>query len=273
MKAVLISGCSSGIGLAAARELRRRGHRVFATARRPEDVTRLQGEGFDAVPLDLALPASVEAAVEHVLRQAAGGIEAVIHNAGFGLYGALEDLSRQAIEEQFGANVFGVHQINAMLIPGMRMRGEGRIVIVSSVLGIVAMRFRGLYVASKYALEGMADTLRLELAGSGIRVCLVEPGPIETAFRHNAREAFLRHIAPQASIHRDAYAPFLAGLAKEHSSNRFVLPAEACLPALISAIESASPRRRYRITLPTRVFALLKRLLPASVLDRLLIRG
>ncbi len=273
MKVVLITGCSSGIGLAAARELRSRGHRVFATARKPADVARLQEEGFDALRLDLSASASVEEAVTCALQQTCGGIDAVIHNAGFGLYGALEDLSRQAIEEQFHANVFGVHQINAMLIPGMRKRGDGRIVIVSSVLGIVAMRFRGLYVASKYALEGMADTLRLELAGSGIHVCLVEPGPIETSFRHNAHEAFLRHIEPQASAHRDAYAPFLAGLAKEHSSNRFVLPAEACLPALISAVESASPRCRYRVTLPTRVFAVLKRLLPANLLDRLLIRG
>ncbi len=273
MKSVLITGCSSGIGLVAARALRGRGHRVFATARKPADVARLQQEGFDAVRLDLSEQRSVDEAVTAVLAQAGDAIDVVIHNAGFGLYGALEDLSRQAIEEQFKANVFGVHQINMMLIPGMRRRGEGRIVIVSSVLGIVAMRFRGLYAASKYALEGLADTLRLELAGSGIRVCLIEPGPIETSFRHNAHEAFLRHIAPQASVHREAYAPFLAGLAKDTSSNRFVLPAEACLPALISAVESAAPRIRYRITHPTRLFAALKRLLPARWLDRLLIRG
>lgn len=253
MKSVLITGCSSGIGLAAATEFKRRGYRVFASARKPADVQRLAELGFEALQMDLADPAAVEQAVSRMLERSGGHIAAVIHNAGFGLYGALEDLSRAAMEEQFQSNVFGVHQINRLLIPVMRAQGGGRIVIVTSVLGFVAARFRGLYVASKFALEGLADTLRLELAGSGIRVALVEPGPIETAFRSHAHAALLRHVDPEASVHRVAYRRFIAGLAAAKSTNRHVLPPEACLPALLDAVEAASPRLRYRITRPTQL--------------------
>ena len=273
MKSVLITGCSSGIGLAAATEFKRRGYRVFASARKPADVQRLAELGFEALQMDLADPAAVEQAVSRMLERSGGHIAAVIHNAGFGLYGALEDLSRAAMEEQFQSNVFGVHQINRLLIPVMRAQGGGRIVIVTSVLGFVAARFRGLYVASKFALEGLADTLRLELAGSGIRVALVEPGPIETAFRSHAHAALLRHVDPEASVHRVAYRRFIAGLAAAKSTNRHVLPPEACLPALLDAVEAASPRLRYRITRPTQLLAVLKHLLPAGLLDRLLMKG
>ena len=273
MKTILITGCSSGIGEAAAKDFHSRGYRVLATVRRGEDRARLESLGIDTVGLELADAHSVAAAVTEALTRSNGRIDAVIHNAGVGVYGALEDLPREAIEQQFQSNVFGVHQINTLMIPHMRAAGGGRIVIVTSVLGVVSAPFRGLYVASKFALEGLADTLRLELAGSGIDVSLVEPGPIETAFRRNALAALRRYIDPEQSVHRERYGRFVASLAGAQSPSRFALPAEACLPSLRHAVEATSPCIRYRVTVPARYLPILKRMLPARWLDRILMKG
>jgi len=268
---ILITGCSSGIGRAAAIAFAQRGYSVVAGVRNLATVEPFADRDIELVELDLSSAQSVEQALNEILE--GGPPCAVIHNAGFGLYGALEDLPRQALEEQFQANFFGVHQINQRLLPEMRRLGSGRLVIVTSVLGVVAMRGRGAYVASKYALEGLADTLRLELAGSGVRVALVEPGPIETRFRANALAALRRYVVTQTSPHRAFYERFEAALAAPTSSNRFVLSASACVPALIHAVEARIPNTRYRVTVPAIVFPWLKRLLPASWLDRILVKG
>lgn len=268
--AILLTGCSSGIGYAAAQGLRDRGYRVFATARRLEDVQALAGEGFEALQLDLTSSASIDAAVGEVLARTGGELYALFNNAGYGQPGALEDLSRDALREQFETNLFGLHELTCRVLPVMRRRGHGRIVHNSSLLGYVALRYRGAYNASKFALEGLTDTLRLELAGTGVHVCLIEPGPIESRFRQNALQAFLRHNTVAGSIHTAAYRAMIARLAKAGPAAPFTLPAASIMKPLLHALESPRPRARYRLTVPAHAFWVLKRLLPTALLDRLL---
>lgn len=268
---VFISGVSSGIGEAVAVALASRGDRVVGSVKEIGMAQHLHRHGIELIELDLREPDSVDAALERLLK--VGLPDVVIHNAGFGCYGMVEDLPRMAIEEQFAANVFGAQQINHALIPAMRTRGSGRIVLVSSVLGVVAMRGRGLYVASKYALEGLADTMRLELFGSGVEVVVVEPGPIETHFRASALAALRRFVAPGRAADERFYERFVAGLGAERSSNRFALSAEACVPAVIKAVDTPRPRARYCVTIPAKVFPILRRILPTRALDWVLRRG
>ncbi|TVR61537.1 MAG: SDR family oxidoreductase [Candidatus Competibacteraceae bacterium] len=272
-KIILITGCSSGIGLCAARGLRARGWRVFATARQAADVARLQAEGLESLPLDLRDSASIQTAVTTVLEQTGGRLDALFNNGAYGQPGAVEDLSRAALREQFETNLFGTQELTNQVIPAMRRQGGGRILYNSSVLGLVALPYRGAYVASKFALEGLADTLRLELAGTGIHICLIEPGPIFSRFRDNAHVAYLRHIHPETSPHRAKYLAMEARLLKEGPAAPFTLPPEAVLKRVIHALESARPRARYPVTVPTYLFAILRRLLPTRALDAILRRS
>ena len=269
-KSVLITGCSSGIGHHCAHGLARRGWRVFASARKPEDVARLRDEGLEAVQLDVDDPASIAAAVGQVLDATGGGLYGLFNNAGFGQPGAVEDLSRDAIRAQFETNLFGLMELTNRVIPVMRAAGEGRIIQNSSVLGFVAMAYRGAYNASKYALEGLSDTLRLELRGSGIQVSLIEPGPIESRFRANAHRRFLDHIDRAHSVHRERYAAIEKKLLTEGPVVPFTQGPEAVLKRLIHALESPRPKPRYYVTQPTYLFGILKRVLPARTLDRIL---
>lgn len=270
---VLITGCSSGIGLAAAHGLRQHGFSVIASTRSEEDAARLRREGFTAIRLDLADPASIDAGVAEALFLAGGRLYALFNNGAYGQPGALEDLPTEALREQLETNLIGWHHLIRQVLPGMLAAGEGRIIQNSSILGLVAMRFRGAYNTSKFAIEGYSDTLRLELAGTGVHVSLIEPGPIDTRFRVNARDAFLRHIDPKESRHKKAYRQTLKRLEKEGPSGRFTLPPESCLPPLLHALNSRRPRARYPVTFPTRLFALLRRLLPTCWLDRLLVKS
>jgi NAD(P)-dependent dehydrogenase (short-subunit alcohol dehydrogenase family) len=272
MRTILVTGGSSGIGLATAAALAARGDRVFATIRKGEDRARIEAIGARALILDLADADSVRRGLDELFA-AAGQVDAVVHNAGYGQYGALEDVSRERLGAQFEANVFGAHQINLRVLPGMRARGAGRIVFVSSVLGLVAMRYRGAYVASKFALEGMADTLRLELAGSGIEVALVEPGPISTRFRANALAAFRAGIDVEASAHREGYVRFLARLSHEGQVDGMTRSPAACVTPILHALDARRPALRYPVTVPTRLFGVLRRILPGRMLDALLTRG
>lgn len=269
-RSILITGCSSGIGLCVARGLKQRGYRVFATARAPDDVERLRAEGFEAFRLDLADSDSIRAAVDAVLEASGGGLDALFNNGAYGQPGAVEDLRREVLREQFETNLFGTHELTHLIIPVMRRQGHGRIVQNSSVLGFAAMRYRGAYNASKYALEGLSDTLRLELKGSGVEVCLVEPGPILSRFRDNAFAMYRKNIQPEHSPHRQTYAAMEARLQKEGPAAPFTLGPEAVLAKVILALESKRPRARYYVTFPTYLFAYLKRLLPTRALDWIL---
>lgn len=271
-KSILITGCSSGIGLTAAMGLRDRGYRVFASTRKTEDVAALTQSGLEALQLDLASSASIANAVTHVLNASEGRLFALFNNGAYGQPGAVEDLSREALREQFETNLFGWHELTCRIIPVMRRQGEGRIIQNSSILGFIALPYRGAYTASKYALEGLTDTLRLELRGTGIHVSLIEPGPIESRFRSNAYTMWKKHIDSSHSYHRANYQVMEARLLKAGAAAPFTLPPEAVLKKLIHALESPHPKARYPVTFPTYLFATLRRLLPTRVLDSILLR-
>jgi NAD(P)-dependent dehydrogenase (short-subunit alcohol dehydrogenase family) len=270
VKTILITGCSSGIGYATAHELKKRGHKVIATARKPEDVARLSSEGFSALALDLADSASIRNAVQQALQLSNGKIDALFNNGAFGQPGAVEDLRRDVLREQFETNFFGTHELTNLLIPLMRQQGHGRIIYNSSVLGFVALTYRGAYNASKFALEGLADTLRLELHGTNIHIILIEPGPILSDFRKNAYALFKKNIDPSQSFHKSIYGAMEQRLQKEGPAVAFTLPASAVAAKVIHALEAKQPKIRYYVTFPTYLFAYLKRILPASWLDSIL---
>lgn len=270
-RAILITGCSSGIGCAAAHGLRDRGYRVFASARRREDVSALDASGFDALQLDLASSTSIAAAMDELLAKTGGRIYALFNNAGYGQPGAVEDLSRDALREQFEVNLFGTHELTCRALRVMRQQGHGRIVNNSSLLGYIALKYRGAYNASKHALEGLTDTLRLELAGTNIHVCLIEPGPIESRFRDNAYRAFLHRLDAGNSVHASIYERMVRRLTAAGPVAPFTLAAQTLLGPLVHALETNRPRARYRVTIPAHVFWVLRRLLPVSALDRLLL--
>ncbi len=269
-RSILITGCSSGIGHACAHGLTRRGWQVVASARRASDVARLTGEGLTAVQLDLDDPASIAAGLAKTLALTGGRLDALFNNGAFGLPGAVEDLTREALRAQLETNLLGWHDLTRRVIPIMRAQGHGRIVHNSSVLGLVALPYRGAYVASKFALEGLSDTLRLELAGSGIAVSLIEPGPILSRFRENAYRAYQRYIDPAGSVHQNTYRRMIARLEKAGPAQPFTLPPEAVLGKLVHALDSRHPRPRYYVTLPTHLLGALRRVLSTRALDWLL---
>lgn len=281
MPSILITGCSSGIGKRCAERCRDQDWRVFASARKQADVGRLRAEGFETLWLDLESSASIQSAVRQ-LRELLGNapLDAVFHNGAYGMAGAIEDLSREALRTQFETNLFGTVELNNHLIPLFRKQGYGRVVFNSSVLGFVSLPFRGAYNASKYALEGIADTLRLELRNTGIHISLIEPGPIESKFRENAYLAYQQYVEPHLgdpsrngegkTPHRTAYQSMITRLQKPGPVAPFTLPADAVADALLHAITHPHPRIRYRVTFPTRLFAALKRLLSDRLMDRML---
>lgn len=266
-RTILITGCSSGIGLASARVMKSRGWNVIATARKDEDLAMLRADvGVDAVHLELSDAASIGACAERALVLGNGRIEALFNNAAYGQAGAIEDVSLEALRRQFEVNLFGQHELTRWLLPIMRRQGHGRIVQCSSVLGLVAAPFRGAYCASKFALEGLSDALRIELQGSGIHVSLIEPGPIRTRFVEQATANLLRTVDIAASPHRALYETRIEAM-KRGGNTAFKLEPEAVAAKLVHAVESPRPRRRYYVTKPTYFAAVLKRIAPMSAID------
>ena len=271
-RSILITGCSSGIGRDAALTLRDRGWQVFASVRNPDDVAALEAEGLTAPVLDHADPATIRSALAQLLDATGGRLDALFNNGAYAIPAPLEDVPRAAMRAIFEANLIGWHDLTREVIPVMRAQGGGRIVMNSSVLGFVGMRWRGAYVATKFALEGLSDVLRMEMAGTGIHVSVIEPGPIETAFRKNAIREFERWIDWEASARADEYRESLLGQLYEGSAGGPQWPASAVTAKLIHALESPRPRARYRVTTPTQVMAVARRLLPRGLLDRILRR-
>ena len=271
-RCLLITGCSSGIGYRCALGLRERGWRVIASARKGADVERLAREGLTAVRLDLDDPRSIATALAETLALTSGRLDALFNNGAYGQPGAVEDLSREALRAQLETNLLGWHDLTCRVIPVMRRQGEGRIVQNSSILGLMTLPYRGAYVASKFALEGLTDTLRLELRGSGIHVSLIEPGPISSRFRENAHRAFKANVRAGASVHREAYLRAEERLKKQGPAQPFTLPPDAVLKKLIHALESPRPKARYYVTLPTHLFGTLRRILPTRAMDWVLAR-
>lgn len=274
-KDILITGCSTGIGYETAHLLRLRGYRVFATARKPDDVERLKKEGFEAHILDLDRTDSITQALDWVLEHTDGKLYALFNNGAYGQPGAVEDLTRDVLRQQLETNLLGWHELTCKVLPIMRKQGYGRIIQNSSVLGLITLKYRGAYNCSKFALEGLTDTLRQELHGSNIFVSLVEPGPITSQFRINAYNAFKENIDTENSAHKEVYAAVNKRLSKqdtERGNDPFTLEPEAVVKRVIHALESTRPKERYYVTFPTYLFAYLRRFLSARWLDRILRR-
>lgn len=265
-KSILITGCSTGIGYTCAHGLKKLGYTVFATCRKEEDVERLRAEGLNAFRLDLCDSQSLHVALAWMLSLTNGRIDVLFNNAAYGQPGAVEDLRREVLREQFETNVFGTQELTNLVLPYMRKQNSGRIIYNSSILGFVAMSYRGAYNASKFAIEGLVDTLRLELHKSGVEVVLIEPGPIRSDFRKNALAKFVERIDQEHSAHKEVYAKTLKRLQKTGDAP-FTLGSEAVLEVLVKAIEARKPKARYAVTTPTKLFAVLKRLLPTSLMD------
>lgn len=273
-KSILITGCSSGIGYDAAHGLRALGWRVFATARAQGDVDRLIAEGLESFVLDYADEASITAAVAEVSRRTGGTLDALYNNGAFAIPGAVEDLPRGALREIFETNLFGYHDLTRQIIPMMRAQGHGRIINCSSVLGLVGMKWRGAYVATKFAMEGLTDVLRIEMAGTGIHIILIEPGPITSRIRENARPHVTKWIDWKNSARADEYAPLIERLfGEKYGLDPFELPASAVTAKLIHALESRRPRPRYYVTTPTYLMGFARRILPTRSLDWLITKG
>lgn len=273
-KSILITGCASGIGLCVAQGLHARGYQVFATVHKREDIQRLKQLGLQSFQLDLDDSNSIKNALKAVLQETGGTLYALFNNGAYGQAGAVEDLRRDVLRAQFETNLFGWQELTNAVIPVMRKQGYGRIIQNSSVLGLVAMPYRGAYIATKFAIEGLSDTLRQELkmTSDDIHVSLIEPGPIRSQFRHNSLIALQRHIDIEASVHRDLYQRTVQRLSNPGPAVPFTLPPEAVLKRVIHALESPRPKVRYYVTVPTYLFAFLRRILPQSVLDNILKR-
>lgn len=272
-RSVLITGCSSGIGLDAARGLKARGWRVFATCRQEADCALLRAEGLESFPLDLADETSIETAVAEAASRTGGRLDALFNNGAFACPGAVEDLPRGALREIFEVNLFGTHDLTRRVIPMMRAQGGGRIVNCSSVLGIVGARWRGAYVATKFAMEGLTDVLRLEMRSTGVQVILIEPGPIGTMIRQKSIPHFEKWIDWEGSARAEEYRSLLSRLYESRGPDRFQLPPAAVTAKLVHALESPRPRARYYVTTPTYLAGWLRRLMPTRALDWFVARG
>lgn len=272
-KSILITGCSSGIGLDAAQTLKARGWRVFATCRAEADCARLRGEGLESFRLDYDDVASIEAAVAEAGARTGGTLDALFNNGAFAIPCAYEDLPREAFRAILETNLIGYHDLTCRVLPMMRAQGHGRIVNNSSILGMVGYRWRTAYVATKFALEGITDVLRIELRGTGIHPILIEPGPITTKFRDNSALQFKRWINWENSPRRAEYAEVIARFENSTGPDRFELPAAAVTKKLIHALESPRPKARYYVTVPTYIMGVARRILPVRALDKLLAGG
>ncbi|WP_342077080.1 SDR family NAD(P)-dependent oxidoreductase [Yoonia sp. SS1-5] len=271
-KTILITGCSSGIGLDAAQGLRGAGWRVFASCRKPEDCAQLQSEGFDSPLIDYADENSITNGLAEVLETTGGTLDALFNNGAYGCPGAVEDLPVAALREIFEANLFGYHALTRLVIPVMRAQGHGRIINNSSVLGIVGMRWRGAYVATKFALEGLTDVLRIEMADTPIKVILVEPGPVTSKIRQNAIPHFEKWIDWENSARRSQYGVLRKRLYEDSGPDQFELPASAVTKKLLHALTANRPKPRYYITFPTYLMGILRRIMSTRLLDAVVSR-
>ncbi len=269
-RTIVVTGCSSGIGAYCARALKADGWRVFATVRKTKDLSSLEADGIEAFLMDYTQPETISALVGAVAERSGGRIDALFNNGAYGQPGAVEDISTQVLREQFETNVFGWHELTRQVIPFMRRHGQGRIVQCSSILGLVPYRYRGAYTASKFALEGLSVTLRMELQGSGIHVSLIEPGPITSRFTANALAKIKEHIDLENSPHAVEYRRQLARLEGSGPVNRHKLGPEAVYAVLTHALNSKNPKPHYPVTTPAKQGIWLKRLLPADLFYRLM---
>jgi len=266
---VLITGCSSGIGKATAIYLKEQGYRVFATTRDQKDVEELKALGFDAYILDVTSKESISSAIKNILKDSSGVIDVLFNNAGYGQPGAIEDLTTQSLKEQFNTNVFGLHEVTIQVLNIMKAQGYGKIIQHSSVLGLISLKFRGAYNASKYAIEGLTDTLRLELMGTNIQVTLLNTGPVTSDFRKNAKIKLTNNVDIEKSRFKDIY---IKNLDSKKSDVPFNLPSIEVAKIVEKIIIAKKIKPRYYITKATYILGYLKRILSTNMLDKVLSR-
>lgn len=272
-KTILITGCSSGIGLDAAKGMRERGWRVFASCRQQADCDRRKAEGFEAPLIDYTRPETIRSGAASVLDATGGTLDALFNNGAHALPGAVEDLPAEGLRHIFETNVFGWHDLTRQFLPTMRKQGHGRIIQNSSVLGLAAYPWRGAYVSTKFALEGLSDTLRIELNGTGIDVILIEPGPVTSKIRENAIPHFEKYIDWKNSALRKKYeATLMKRLYESSGPDKFELPASAVTDKLAHACEAKRPKARYYVTTPTYIVGTLRRMLPTRAMDKVLLK-
>ena len=264
---IVITGCSTGIGLETAKYLQSKGIKVYATVKNSNDIATLREMGLENVmKLDVRESTEISAVIEEVLRQDSK-IDIWFNNAGYGQAGALEDISTNVLREQFETNVFGLHECTRQIIPIMREQGYGKIIQHSSVLGLVSLFGRGAYNASKYAIEGLTDTLRLELKDRDIYAVLLNTGPITSNFRKTAMQKLRYNIDIENSIFRDSY---LNNLKKKKSKVPFNEEPISVAKVVYEIVQAKKPKPRYYITKATVILGYLKRFISTSMLDRVL---
>ncbi|MEJ6475885.1 SDR family oxidoreductase [Pseudoalteromonas piscicida] len=272
-KSILITGCSTGIGYYCALQLSKAGFQVIASVRNAKDLNKFEGTDIHCILLDLACEQSIKDGFEQALAIANGRLDALFNNGAYGQPGAVEDLPTEVLRKQFEVNFFGWHTLTCLAVAQMRKQGAGRIIHNSSVLGLVALPYRGAYNASKFALEGLTDTLRMELSNSNIQVSLIEPGPILSKFRENAKAAFLQHIDHVNSAHQKEYQAQINRLGAEDAPQKFTLGPDAVYKVLLHALTAPRPKARYYVTFPTYLMGYLKRLLSSRMLDKVLMKN
>ena len=270
MKNILITGCSSGIGYDTAHYLAKNGYKVYATARKQEDVDRLKKEGLDSYLLDVTSSKDISDMLEIILKND-GYLYAVFNNAGFGQPGAVEDITTDVLKEQFETNFFGLHEVTHQVLKIMRKQGYGRIIQHSSVLGIISLRFRGAYNASKYAIEGLCDTLRLELMETNIYVSTINTGPVKSDFRKNATKMFEKNVKVKGSVFEKEYNNELLSVKEKHNA-KFTKDSDVVIKNILDALESSKPQPRYYNTFATYLLGSLKRILSTSLMDKILVK-
>jgi short-subunit dehydrogenase len=272
MQNILITGCSSGIGLATAIMLKENGYKVYTTARKKQDVKHLKAQGFCAYKLDVTKPKHITKVLNDILVQE-GHLDAVFNNAGFGQPGAIEDVSTQVLKEQFETNVFGLHEVTLQCMKIFREQGHGKLIQHSSVLGFISLKFRGAYNASKYAIEGLSDTLRQELIGSNITLSIINTGPVTSKFRENALIKFKQNIDINNSFFAPTYNNELkVRLENDKDNTPFNLPATSVAKVVLRIMQSSKPKPRYYVTGATHLLGFFKRVLSTSLMDKLLNR-
>ena len=269
-KAVLITGCSSGIGRATAERLAGVGWKVYATARQVEAIAPLEERGCELLPLDVTDEDSMRSAVDEVERRE-GAVGVLVNNAGYSQSGAVEAVPTEKVRRQFETNVFGLARMCQLVLPGMRRQGYGRIVNVSSMGGKLTFPGAGYYHASKHAVEALSDALRFEVASFGVRVAVIEPGLIRTSFAQAAVGSM------DGSGGEHPYAGFDEGVARATAENydrgpisRLAGEPEAVAEAIERAISARSPRSRYAVAPSAHLFMGLRRLLPDRAWDAIL---
>ena len=269
-RSILVTGCSSGIGAHCAHALKADGWRVFATARKPEDLEILEREGFETLYLDYTEPQSIATVADHVLAVTEGRLDALFNNGAYAQAGAVEDLPVEALRNQLETNVIGWHDLTRRIVPAMRRQGSGRIVINSSILGVTPIKWRGAYTASKFALEGLMGCMAMELRGSGVSVSMIEPGPVTSKIATNGLYWFEKYIDHERSVHREAYQAQLQRLRQGGTSSSLKLGPDAVYKVLSHALNSSRPRMHYPVTLPAKAGFLMRRFLPFPLYYRML---